>query len=286
MTVYKTILACLSDLDSCSATLKLAFAIARDQGAHVVALHVRNDPASAIPLVGEGMSSAMIEEMMAVAEKQTAERATQIHAKFDSICAEGEVPTAGVTPCEAGFCAEWREVIGGEEEVVANAGRLTDLIVMARPLPDHDLPSVLSLNAALMETGRPLLLAPPELPATVGRHVAVFWNGSAEASRAVAFALPLLEKAEAVSILSAREEESVAPAELADYLARHGISAKVHSFVAGGQVGDSLITEAASLGADLVVMGAYTHSRLRQLILGGVTRHILHNAALPVLLSH
>jgi nucleotide-binding universal stress UspA family protein len=286
MTVYKTILACLSDLDSCSATLKLAFAVARDQGAHVAALHVRNDPASAIPLVGEGMSSAMIEEMMAVAEKQTAERATQIHAQFDRLCAEAAVPVAGATPCAAGFCAEWREVIGGEEEVVANAGRLTDLIVMARPLPDHDLPSILSLNAALMETGRPLLLAPPELPANVGRHVAVFWNGSAEASRAVAFALPLLEKADAVSILSAREEDGVAPAELADYLARHGIAAKVHSFVAGGQVGDSLITEAQSLGADMVVMGAYTHSRLRQLILGGVTRHILHNAALPVLLSH
>ncbi len=180
--------------------------------------------------------------------------------------------------------------MGHEEEAVAEIGRLTDLLVIARPVPERDVPSVMSLNAALMETGRPLLLAPPVLPATIGRNVAVFWNGSAEAARAVATALPFLDKAASVIILSAREEAAATPGELVDYLTWHGIAATEHDFVAGsaggGQVAQTLIDEAVTRGADLIVMGAYTHSRLRQLILGGVTRHVLHYATIPVLLSH
>jgi len=286
MSGYKTILASLSDPESTPATLQLAFLVARGQGSHVEALHVRSDPSSAVPLVGEGMSGAMVEEMLAVAERQSAEQASQVRAQFDQACLHHDIPILA-TPGESGnVTAVWREETGREEEVLANAGRLTDLVVMARPMPDRDLPSIMTLNAALMESGRPLLLAPPTIPETVGRYIAIFWNGSAEASRAVAFAMPMLARAETVTILSASEEGGADPQELAGYLAWHGITAGIHSFSANGQVGQTLMAEAATLGADLVVMGAYTHSRLRQLILGGVTRHVLHDATLPVLFSH
>lgn len=286
MTGCKTILACLSDADTAPATLGLAFMIGRDHNCHVEALHVRADPASAVPLVGEGMSGAMVEEMLAMAERQGTERANILHAMFKSTCTGQGVDIASAPQGRPRLSAVWREEVGREEEVIADVGRLTDLVVMARPLPDRDAPSVMSLNAALMESGRPLLLAPPSPPPALGRTVAVFWNGSAEASRAVAAALPFLQKADKVEILSAREESTAVPGELAGYLAWHDIHAGVHSFAAGSHVGQSLLDEAAALGADLIVMGAYTHSRLRQLILGGVTRHVLHSATLPVLMSH
>ncbi len=290
MTGYRTILACLSDADTAPATLGLALMVGRNHAAHVEALHVRIDPASAVPLVGEGMSGAMVEEMLAVAERQATERAQGIRTLFDRICTSQDVSRTEAPFSDPQLSASWREEVGREEEVFADAGRLSDLLVIARPMPESDVPSVMTLNAALMESGRPLLLAPPTAPASVGRKVAVFWNGSIEATRAVAAALPFLCKAEDVVILSAREEEATSPGELVKYLAWHGVSASKQCFgagsAAGGQVAQTLLDEAVTRGADLVVMGAYTHSRLRQLIMGGVTRHVLHFANLPVLLCH
>ncbi|MTJ79829.1 MAG: universal stress protein [Telmatospirillum sp.] len=290
MTGYKSILTCLCDADTAPSTLGLALLVARSHGAHVEALHVKLDPATAVPLVGEGMSGAMVEEMLGVAEQQATERADGIRKLFEQICARQEVALAGKPPAEPAATAHWREEIGHEEEIIAEAGRLSDMVVIARPSPDRDIPSIMSLNAALLESGRPLMLAPPRLPASVGRHVAIFWNGSVEAARAVAAAMPFLVKAQAVTILSAREEDANTPGELADYLAWHGVAATERAFAAGGtgggQVAQMLLDEAVTRGADLIVMGAYTHSRLRQLILGGVTRQILHGANLPVLLCH
>lgn len=284
MTAIRKILACVGEPESAPATLALALTVAAKLQAHVEALHVRIDPASAVPLVGEGMSGAMIEEMLAVAETQAAERAKRVRAQFDEACKLAGVSLSAIPA--PGLSAHWSEEVGREEEVVATAGRLADLTIMARPVADRDSSGLMSLNAALMESGRPMLLAPPSAPQSVGTHVAVLWNGSAEAARAVSAAMPFLLAAETVSVFSARENASMVPEELAGFLAWHGIKARVQTFAPGAQVGASLWSEIVNAGADLVVMGAYTHSRLRQLILGGVTRHVLQTASMPVLLSH
>jgi len=290
MTGYRTILACLNDADTAPATLGLALLVGRDHAAHIEALHVRIDPSDAVPLIGEGMSGAMVEEMLGIAQRQAMERAQGIRALFDQTCARQGVARTEAPFSDPQLSAHWREEVGREEEVLAEIGRLTDMLVIARPLPEAEVSNVMTLNAALLESGRPLLLAPPVLPSSVGRTVAVFWNGSIEAARAVAAAMPFLNHAEKVVILSAREESDTSPSALAAYLAWHGISASEHAFAAagagGGQVAQTLLDEAVTRGADLIVMGAYTHSRLRQLIMGGVTRHILHSANLPVLLCH
>jgi nucleotide-binding universal stress UspA family protein len=290
MTGYRTILACLSDADTASATLGLSFLVGREFAAHVEALHVRPDAASAVPLLGgEGVSGAVVEELLRAADRKAGERAVELRRQFDRLCASQQVPMALKPEASCQFSVCWHEEVDNEEEVVATRGRLADLVVMARPDSGKDLPSIMSLNAALMESGRPVLLAPPRAPDSVGGTIAVFWNGSAEASRAVALGMPFLERARRVIVLSATEEQAGVPEELASYLAWHGITAEPRTFTAGGaggQVGNGLLAQAASLGADLVVMGAYTHSRLRQLVMGGVTRHVLYAATLPVLLSH
>ncbi len=193
---YRVILTCLTDIESASATLEMGLSVAKLFATTPEVMHVRADPASAVPLVGEGMSGAMVEEMLGAAEKHGLELARALRAKFDEACQKH------------GVAADWREEVGREDDVVASAGRLSDLVILARPLPNRDLPSPLTVNAAILDTGRPLLLAPSKPPAQVARHVAVFWNSSPQAARAVHFALPFLKRAETVTILAAREEES------------------------------------------------------------------------------
>lgn len=287
MTDFKTILVPVADGASAASPLDTALRLASLFGAHVVGLHVRNDPTSAVPLVGEGMSGAMVEEMMNVAERQAAERALAARAAFDAACARHG--TAMANAPVAGPSAQWEDMTGREEEAVAWRGRLSDLVVMGRPAAGAEMPSLLTLNAALMESGKPLLLAPPEAPSVIGRSVAVAWNGSAEAGRAVAFALPLMKRAETVTILSIAEDDRTvsAPAgELAAFLAWHGITAQCKAIHAGHHAGAILLEQCHAAGADMLVMGAYTHSRLRQLILGGVTRHVLNHTDIACLMCH
>jgi nucleotide-binding universal stress UspA family protein len=287
MTAFKTILVPVGDAESAVQALDAALHLAEAFDAHVTALHIRTDATAAVPLMGEGMSGAMVEEMLNVAERQAAERAEKCRQAFDVVCARHTIPLA--TAPSPGPSAEWLDHTGREEEEIARRGRLHDLVVMGRPVEGADSPSPLTLNAALMESGKPILLVPPKPLASIGRRVAVAWNGSAEAGRAVACALPLLARADQVTILSMAEDDrtNIAPAgELAAFLAWHGITAPCKVIVAGAQAGHALLAQCRVEDVDLLVMGAYTHSRLRQLILGGVTRHVLSHAELPCLMSH
>lgn len=288
MSGFKTILVAASDQVTSRSPIETAFMVGRDFASHVKVMHVRTDPTSAVPLVGEGMSGAMVEEMIDAAETQSQERAAATKRSFEQYCAQGQIPIVEAPPAPDQLTAVWREEVGREEDIMARCGRLYDLIVVGRPLPDRELPSIMTLNAALMEAGRPLLVAPPEAPARSGRTIAIAWNGSAEAARATAMAMPLLHRADNIVILSAKELDDavLAPSHMAGYLAWHGLSATCHTIPGAHNTGESLWNEVRARGADLLVMGAYTHSRLRQLILGGVTRYMLHNATIPLFLSH
>lgn len=287
MSGFKTILVPFADA-SAVPPLEAALGLAAQFSGHVIGLHVRIDPALAVPLVGEGMSGAMVEEMMSAAERQAATRAVAARTLFDHCLGRSGLPLTAA-PGGAPASAEWVDVVGREEEAVAWRGRLADLVALARPDDGADSPSPMTLNAALMDSGRPLLLVPPGAPA-FGRHVAIAWNGSAEAGRAVAAALPLLERAGAVSVLSVAESDRATEASAEDliaYLAWHGIDARLRKLRGQStQAGEALIGECREAGADMLVMGAYTHSRLRQLILGGVTRHVLHHAPMTCLMCH
>jgi nucleotide-binding universal stress UspA family protein len=140
----------------------------------------------------------------------------------------------------------------------------------------------------LFDSGRPVLIAPQTAPTTIATRMCLGWNGTAESASAVFAALPWLQRAEAVRILSAEGYQRRGPAapDLAAYLALHGVHAEVFMFQSvGNSVGAGLLAAAREFGCDLLAMGAYSHSRLRQLILGGVTRHVLENARLPVMMN-
>ena len=284
----RTMLVPLDGSEAAGSALKLAFIAARGLQAHVYVLHVSADPREAVPLLGEGMSGAMIEEMIEMAEASAKEKAATARAMFDTEVSKQGIPVVEGPQVKAGASAAWIEDTGREEEVAVWRGRLSDLIVVGRPAGGADASKTMTLKAALTETGRPVLVAPPVVPETLGRKVAVSWNGSREAARAVANALPLIERSGSVVILTAdtdRTSVSMAP-ELAAYLAWHGISAEPRAFSPEGRgVGEALLKECAEANADLLVLGAYTRSRMRQLLMGGVTSHVLAAATVPLLMT-
>jgi nucleotide-binding universal stress UspA family protein len=278
MTV-KSILALADGGAGTEATLSMALLVAKRFESHLDVLHVRADAETMVPIVGEGMSGAMVEQVLDAMVKSIEARASAALAAYQHVFGTGSGLGAG--------SVSWREATGREPEATAAAARLADLTILGRPDTAEEAPMAATIDAALFDTGRPVLVAPPAAPATVGKSVVLAWNGSAQSARAVAAALPFLKKAEQVTIAVGGGEDSRAPAAgLVLYLERHGIRAAVDGFEVGHSIGKAILDHAGRRSADLLVMGAYGHSRLREMILGGATREVLAGATIPVLMAH
>ncbi|MDH3230680.1 MAG: universal stress protein [Alphaproteobacteria bacterium] len=286
---FKVILTPLYGVPSDESALAAAVAVARKFAAHVDVMHVRADPRTMIPYIGEGMSGALIEEMITSAEQQADERSRRVRAAFDDWRAKTGLPLAEAAG--EGPSCNWVETVGRPDASVARRGRVADLVVVSRPEAEAAVTTVAeTLEAALLESGTPLLVAAARPADKIGSHVAIAWNGGLESARAVAAALPFLAGAEAITIItvgSPAPPEADAPA-LEAYLARHGVKVQTRNVeVEGGKsVGQTLLATATKAGADMMVMGAYTHSRLRELVFGGVTREVLAAADMPVIMAH
>ena len=266
--------------------LTTALLIARKWDAHLTALHVRTDSRDVAPLAGEGLSGAMIEEMMTATDKESTDRGSAVRAMFDRFVSQHGVVVAK-PHVGAGATADFATATGREEDLVAQLARLADLTVVPHPESGDDVSSSDALHAVLFDSGRPVLIAPQAALPGIGTRICVAWNGTAESAAAVLAALPWMQRAQAVRVLAADEYQRRGPdaRALSDYLDLHGVHVEVAQFrPLDREVGRGLLMAAQEFGADLLAMGAYSHSRLRQLILGGVTRHVLENAKLPVLM--
>lgn len=284
----KTILVPIDGTETSRSALDVAFMLGRDLTAHVDVLHVATDPKDAVPLLGEGMSAAIIEEMIQLAENEASERTARTEAMFDDARGRFDLAIQESPPLGNACSTALIQSVGREDDLTAIKGRLADLVVVSRPTERTDTALAMTINAAIFETGRPVLVAPPQIPDAIGKKIAVSWNGSAEASRAVAAAMPLIVRSEGVVIMTAESDgtSSEVASKLATYFAWHGVNAESRILPGGSQVGEVLLEDCVVSGVDLLVMGAYTHSRMRQMILGGVTKHVLGCAELPVLMSH
>ncbi|MBI0537395.1 universal stress protein [Roseomonas sp. KE2513] len=186
---------------------------------------------------------------------------------------------------EAPLKAHWSSIEGLADPVV-NEGRRADFLVVARPdRGDHE-PTRRAFRAALFKTERPVLVVPAGEETTFGRRVAIAWKDDSRAAKAVLPALRCLGNAEQVHVLAGVRQDAAQPA-VPQILLDHGVEADLHVLPIGpGVFGQSLLAKAHELGADLLVMGAYAHSPLREAVLGGVTRYILAHANMPVLMRH
>lgn len=286
----KSILAVLSGSPSDRVSLSTAYDIGKNFNSHIDALHAHGDPRDAIPVIGEGMSGPLVEEILQVAERDATTRSQRAREAFEAWRQANSIPVVDGPPPPAAVSCAWREEQGSEEDVVTRRGRVADLIVVARPANAKDLVTESVVEAVLFDTGRPVMVAPPEPPSTMGERVTIFWNGSIQVARAIGYAMPLLRRAKEVRIMTADESkhaEASSDAGLVRHFGWHGVKATVHRFhPAARSTAEALMNEAYSANADLLVMGAFTQSRLRQMILGGVTRKVLAESKVPVLMAH
>lgn len=271
-----------SNLDE--AALRAAIKSAHRFKAHVEAFCIDAEEIPAAHRLPAWLPGAVVEDLLLKIDEEEERRNERAWESFEAVTkALGVAPTSEAA-AGAGFSLSFEEEAGELPKVLAFRGRLADLIVIGNaPADDHAAPAAV-LEVALRETGRPVLVVPCEDREFYDRHIVIAWNGSKEASRAVALADDFLARADKVTILSV-EEDGIAhpgPKELVRFLRLHGVEAEARAFAAARDAtGSALLDEAATIGADLLVMGAYTRSRVRQLILGDVTGSVLADPRIP-----
>ncbi|HEY0419409.1 MAG TPA: universal stress protein, partial [Acetobacteraceae bacterium] len=287
--MIKTVLMLTSGLPSDAATYEAALPVLRAFEAHLNVLHVHLDAqelvvsmATSDPSGGLAISGFM-DDMLRDADL----RMDSARRDFDALCAREGLRVAG-EPGGTGPSAEWTADCGDEAARLGEHGRAADLLVMRRPPNDGELPMNL-LETALLQTGRPLLLVPPgPVPPLLGT-IAIAWKDTPEAAHAVAAAAPFLARAERVVIFSVEEqpgEHDPSCDRLARALRWHNPNVAVRHLPGDQAPAEVLVAAARELRAGMLVMGGYGHSRLREIVFGGFTRHVLRGVDVPVLMAH
>jgi nucleotide-binding universal stress UspA family protein len=276
---YKTVLVLLGRSWS-APQVKLAFSIAQSMDAHLIALWAGQPMAfPAYKLAEAGPAAKRLNQHLA---EDFAREERSARERFDAAAARW-----GHTKCE------WRVARGEALPAVALSARYADLVIAAQPVPgiDYTGHEEAAQEMLAIATGRPVLHVPcaGRFP-SCGKSVLVAWNATREAARAVTDSLPILQRAEQVRVLVVDpgvEQGEMPGADLGLYLARHGVKVEVTTRSSGGiGIGEVILSTAAEASADLIVMGAYGHSRIREFILGGATRTLLESMTVPVLMAH
>jgi nucleotide-binding universal stress UspA family protein len=267
--------------------LSHAARLAHRHAAHVEVVHCRATPSDLIPY-GVVVPSGLREQIKAQAATLADEEEAALRRRFEELMPRIglEIVESGVPPVDRPS-ASWVEEPGKQVDVIRVHGRLADVIALARPDRDANL-GANSLKAALYQTGRPVLMCPPGPgPGTLGAHVAVAWNGSLEATRAAALGLGLLRGADRVTVLGGPSgHECTDPPAFRRYLAAHGVESDEVSVGTAESSGEAIEKAFRASGADMLVMGAYSHSREHEVIFGGATQHMVDHAPHPVLMTH
>ncbi|HYM32273.1 MAG TPA: universal stress protein [Candidatus Cybelea sp.] len=268
--------------------LSTAFGIAKTVGAHVEALFPAMDPRQAAAYGGY-VSPFILDRIMKETDADNARRREQTSTLFAKLVREHGVHLRDQPGTPGQASAAYLERIGEPNGLVVDAGRLSDLIIIELLREDKQIEFNPLLEVVLRDTGKPVLLVPRAMPSGFAKTIAIAWNGSVQATRAVGFAMPLLERASNVVVLTVEGERLFGPTakELAAALSWHGVAASTCQLPASDQAqGQALLTAAKHNSADLMVLGAYTHGELRRLLFGGVTGELLAKSPLPLLMAH
>ncbi|HLI14345.1 MAG TPA: universal stress protein [Alphaproteobacteria bacterium] len=280
----RSILAPISGYEVDSVALASGMRLARRLGAYVDVIHVQPDPKDMVPPLTINDIGSIMERAISEVTKDIEARAGRAKLLYEEACKGAKFITSG-----PGAQASFRILGGRSADALPVMARVSDLILFSRVPEAVEAEWRLTLEALLLESGRPVLLMPKAPVEPIGDSVAVAWNGSVEAAHAASAALPLLGLARRVLLLSGSKGAPLEPSldDVGVWLERHGVLAeRKHVRLKAWPIGEQLVDEAANEGADLLVMGAYGHTRMRETIFGGATRAVLNECRLPVLLAH
>jgi len=277
---FKTILVPTEQNDLMNSTLEPALQLARKFDSYIEGFALQ----AAIPAI---FAMGDVGSLPIPALEESVENAKRTRSLFENFMQDHDVPRGSQTK---GLSCDWLEDTPEGDHFVGSYGRVFDVIVLGRPGRDPKGPRMTTLEAALFESGRPVLIAPPSPQLQMGTNVLIAWNCSTEQARTTAFAMPILKRASRVVVLTVEGGAAVpgpTGQQLCRYLQSNGVPAKPLTVGLNGRLtGEAVLEHASALGCDLLIKGAYTQSRLRQFIFGGTTRYILSNATLPVLMAH
>ena len=293
--MIRTVLVPLAGADCDLPVLEASARILSGQKGHIECLRLNPDPAALIAQAAQvDMGGWMIlSDTVTAIEQEARERTKRAQSNMSRFCQQRSIATSNDPPGPDGISVAWREETGDEFDQISHFARYHDLVVLAggseRPgrLPDE------ALGGIIMGSGRPILLVPQQANSAPFAKIAVAWKDVPEAARAVTAALPLLEQAQRIDVFTVNESDKRAGecVECYDNVVRyfrwHGLNANGHLVIPAGRApADAVLDSAREAGADLLVMGAYGHSRVREFVFGGFTQRVLKGVELPVLLFH
>jgi nucleotide-binding universal stress UspA family protein len=288
--VFKYILVPATGADTDAPVFSTALAISRRSGGHLAFLHVRIDVQQTLMAIATANMGGGIgyDQIFQTLEQDVATRQKKAELAFRNFCEREQLPISSDLATHRPS-AEWRIEIGNEPTWLAEHGRAADLLVVGRARNGEPV-AMDVLEACLMATGRPVLLAPARLPSRVSGTVAIAWKNRPEAARAVAAARPFVETADKVVVFSVVEDgeaDELSYERLRYALSWHNPNTTVQRLKQDARPPvETLLAAVSAAEAGLLVMGGYGHSRMREVIFGGFTRRVLAGADLPILMAH
>jgi nucleotide-binding universal stress UspA family protein len=267
--------------------LRVALEIARAFHSHLQALCLRPDPVDIARYVADWTAPTITGELVAAVENEADAAAQDAGKSFEAWRARHGLPAGRAAGGGNGVSVSWDERTGAPGSILRDAARFADLVVMRGLGPSGPVDGDAMLEAVLFDAGRPVLLAPQSAPASLFDGALIAWAGGREEVRAVTAALPLLSRMQRVEVRTIGGDDDSKTDELIAYLAWHDIAAKAARMQPGERpIAETLLAEARAMGAGLLVMGGYHHSRTREVVFGGTTRQIISHVELPVLIAH
>jgi nucleotide-binding universal stress UspA family protein len=286
----RVLLVPVSNRPESKTALQVTTGIARRLDADIIGCHLRphRDADQAYKPVGVPLfSSADSDWLDAQKQKGSASATRQAQKLFNEVIADADIKLVKQAPINAGgSSAIWREMVGSPNKLLAIMGPVSDLTVLTRPTANGRVAKMFLL-AALLHSGRPVLLLPPRQTQTPGTRIAIAWNQGAEVSRTVSACMPMLQTAEQVNIISCGPENRPGPkaSHLKEYLRHYGIKSAVLK-TRGRDETQELLEAYRDSKSNLMLMGAYSRSRFREIVFGGMTEKMLWNAKIPVIMQH
>ncbi|MEE8334075.1 MAG: universal stress protein [Alphaproteobacteria bacterium] len=266
-----------------------AIQVAERFDGHIEAICCRREFGEDLPLIAEEVNLDQFTELARTFDREEKRRISLARKAFDAVRADKGVAYVQHPTSTDARTASWENIVGDPYRAVAERAGAADLVVIGRTEEGVGALTRGVVETALFGSGAPVLLAAKTPRETLGEKILIGWNRSASSARAVRNALPLLRGAAQVRIIMVATGAKIGPepARIANFLALHGIAATVREIPPDyRKVSEVLLEEAVDMGADLVVAGAFSHSRLREIVLGGVTRDILADGSVPVLMTH
>jgi len=278
---FKTILVPVEPHDLVNSTLQTALLLARKFDSYIEGFALRVEFPAVFAVTDAGAVP------IAPFQQDITENEKRSRSLFEDFMQQHGVSRGGDAKA---LSSGWLDNAPEGDLFVGSHGRVFDVIVLGKPGRDPKGPRMATLEAGLFESGRPVLIAPPVPRPQMGTNVLIAWNCSTEQARVTAFAMPILKRASRVVVLTVEGGAAVpgpTGEQLCRYLQLNEVPAKPLTVGLDGRLtGEVILAHANALGCDLLIKGAYTQSRLRQMIFGGTTRYILSNAELPVLMAH